>query len=657
MKRKIFRAEWFCLGVFFLLTVGLFADDRTWTDRNGKFQIEGTLLDFDGKNVKLKKKEDGKIISLALDKLSLPDQVYVRKTMETLGGPATTPDEPEKPAPRTGPRTGTRIKTPEEIKKATAAEIDPSAVPLAEVSYTGETPVTLTARARKLNVDGAQTTWTATADPLPVMKLDFQPRALTFTPGEMPFGVFPDTTDFFFSPANPELVLTAIQMHRGLSEYKTQVYLGDTKSGKVVSQLCPVKLTPMGLSPDGTRALFAYDNKEASTFHGQTRLVIVDVRDPKLPCIGMLTPFEMERNDRDRAIEWADWADDEHLLVQSTNGIFLLEAASGKAVWGIEKNTDTPVFSPGKRYMLVNVRGKGYHLLETISGKVIGKIQGPEGLRFFSLRNPVFSPDGTRIAASYSGWVYLWDATTGRTVEPFFIDQTGRCHWVDDKTLLVGGTLVDIGQMLPYWNYSGTDSKDKMFAGRYWNLKNNRGGRSVNVALTPFMMPHESIPKLPQLDEKRRFAVRPGMTVKLTVDSTVPDQREVRAEMVKKLQENGITVNDGASVTLALRAMRADTTKVEYTDSRWPGGRHGNTVGEASFTPYVMTCGYEKDGDVLWEARTQTSPPGTVSNEDVSRLQQVVSESGKPTANWYMNVDLPKRIPHKKAGQSPLGGR
>jgi hypothetical protein len=50
---------------------------RKWTDRSGKFSIDAELLDFKDGTVRLKK-EDGHILVLPVEKLSEPDQEYLR---------------------------------------------------------------------------------------------------------------------------------------------------------------------------------------------------------------------------------------------------------------------------------------------------------------------------------------------------------------------------------------------------------------------------------------------------------------------------------------------------------------------------------------------------------------------------------------------------
>jgi len=51
---------------------------RTWRDASGFFEVEATLLGFDGEKARLKR-TDGQIISVPLEKLSEADQAYLRQ--------------------------------------------------------------------------------------------------------------------------------------------------------------------------------------------------------------------------------------------------------------------------------------------------------------------------------------------------------------------------------------------------------------------------------------------------------------------------------------------------------------------------------------------------------------------------------------------------
>ena len=59
--------------------IGGLADGyRMWNDNSGKYSVMAILLGVDGQNVRLKKKEDGKVISVPIRILSAADVRYIR---------------------------------------------------------------------------------------------------------------------------------------------------------------------------------------------------------------------------------------------------------------------------------------------------------------------------------------------------------------------------------------------------------------------------------------------------------------------------------------------------------------------------------------------------------------------------------------------------
>ena len=52
---------------------------RTWTDTTGKFKVEASFIKLDDGKVELKRKDNGKTLSLAIDKLSKADTELAKK--------------------------------------------------------------------------------------------------------------------------------------------------------------------------------------------------------------------------------------------------------------------------------------------------------------------------------------------------------------------------------------------------------------------------------------------------------------------------------------------------------------------------------------------------------------------------------------------------
>ena len=61
------------------------ASARTWTDSTGKFTVEAEFVDFKDGKVQLKK-EDGKIVTIPVEKLSEADQAFAKSVKEHAAG-------------------------------------------------------------------------------------------------------------------------------------------------------------------------------------------------------------------------------------------------------------------------------------------------------------------------------------------------------------------------------------------------------------------------------------------------------------------------------------------------------------------------------------------------------------------------------------------
>ncbi len=368
--------------LFFGLNFVLQADERTWTDRGGKYQVVATLLDFDGSEVTLKKTEDGKVVKLALDKLSLPDQVYVRKTMESLGGGSaektsdnpfasddsgaapttqktTVPTPPvAQPTARPATRPAARSVRPQAEEEDIEITFDQTEEVFSAEAVQEKFPQTRLAAARSVRADRAKTSWSIGPDPMlqVVSKADFQPLSI-------PSGISDRDTrvkesSIIFARENPDAFLWNQEVETRRRRNGTLAMLIDSTTGDVRSKgVWSAKLRSWGLSPDGTKALFTEDEGN-SGFGTFLRLTIVDVAQAKMSQVRRLFPFaEMERRgaDREAKIKRAAWADNEHVLVQSEDGLLaLLSVSDGKAVWTLKGGSlGTPFqLSPGGKYLL-----------------------------------------------------------------------------------------------------------------------------------------------------------------------------------------------------------------------------------------------------------------------------------------------------------------
>ncbi len=665
---RVFRISVLVMQALVVLgAVAVYAEDvRTWTSSNGDYTVEARLLDFDGKKVKLKKEADGKVVSLDLAKLSIPDRVFVKKMAAELDGPG-------------GGKPATKSANPFEdgVEEAGRNSADKSSADKnragrnsadknrAGRSSAGKNSADTTATsdeppesveinligAREISMLGAETAWSTEPDPAPVGKLSFKPKPIVFPVGKRDARTILRGSEYFFSEQDPNKVLTVIQIRDQSREESSLVCVGDVKTGRSRSVQLPVKLTPYGLSPNGSRALFVQASKGANLSDDLRHLVIADTTAPKLPCVAVYEPFTVEESARrmnmDADIQWAAWADDEHVLVQSKRGnVILFDTTTASAVWTLDGSLIfRPVFSPGRKYLIVTDRRDNVCLLEALSGDVIGVMEFDAANR--GVMKAAFSPDGRKIATVKNASFQIWNLETGEA-SPFFHTGSiafGMPAWADDTYLVVNSTLIHTEQRIPVWKYKGMGNEYCFFGGYYWHNGRNGSGY-VTVPLT---IPHATLPKLANLSDEEKYCVRPGMKIKVRIDSAVPDRDKVKAHIEKIFKENELEWDDGAAITLAVKITAEKRETVSYSTF----GRLGGT--EISYTPYTYSVGFEKDGETLWKDETRTGSP-SVSLDEIAQksLQAVVNEKGKPDSDWYLSRKIPREVPGFKPGVSQV---
>ena len=625
-----------CLVLLFVpISLNAAEQSRVWTDSSGTFTIDAALLNFDGETVKLKKK-DGKILSLAIDKLCEEDRDFLseKSGKSRIENPF---ESAEKQSSGSGSQSKTRAV---DLKKSKVIDIQG-------------------------NVD-----WNCPPDPAPVQKFPEKIKRVLFRMGDLPQGSFPKETDFFFNRNDGKKLLSVYQIDshgRAGSKNMTKIFLADVTTGKSSSINHTMLLTPYGLSPDGTKAMFLQGSWENRFSQGNsTKLHIVKCSSEKIEPLFLMEPFAQMRQSQDfqektADVKWAAWATNEHILVMTSNQwLFLVPLSTGKAIWRIRTGFDQEVvLSPGGKYLLVH-SGREMVLMETVSGEFLGLLDGADGSEFS--QTFAFSPDGKKIAAAGLNSIAIWDATTGAAEESFYIQGTnGRSptDWVSERFLLVGPTLIDTYTKTPVWNYQGHSQSRHFFGGYVWYTVNHfrDGGSLVGVTI-----PHLKISSnTPDKEDDRLFVIRPGMTVSLSLAPSISQDRdEIKKAFEKKMQENGLKLADNAQVSLFLNVSEEKENSVQYQAGRFPMFLpHGGGT-EIKYRPKKYSCQYRQGNETLWETGTTTHPPQSISTDDIknSSLQSIVdNEMNKQHyKQWFLDLNLPARIPKQTGlGTSVLG--
>lgn len=671
-------------------------DSRTWSDSTGRFKVEATFVRMEGDKVVIKK-ADGKFQTIPLDKLSKDDQDYVNglNTENPFAGGTDDPsDNPFVGGNKKDKPSADRQKMDIESRKR-EIERRMKESRLSSSRNSADRPSSRRGADRDFGgfnmpqcdafdgdpkpvdsgnaVEGggsADTIWNCEADAVEQSRLEEKPRNLSFSIGELPSGVWAKEAGLalFSLDGKPKaLYAAAIDMERKEGESKTILFLGDPLSGKTERIQSDQKVKLLGVSPDGGKALFREEAWGFGNDRGKQNFVhVVKIDGTKLEKHSCYYPFaEDSRPDKmhnwDIDIEWGDWIDNNHvMLISHKKRLIVLNVDTGEVIWKIsDAGTDKAVFSAGRKYCLLP-NHRGAILLETMSGKAVGKLDRSNSMMFrFG-----FSPDGKTIAALGNDGVQLWNATTGEMDEPFYIgDGFGNILWPNNRFLLVGGRLIDIRSKSLVWTYSPFGDSNQFVDGYCWFLS---GAGRDDKQLSAVVIPHGKALIASQAPESKRFCVRPGMEVALMIDNSIQTGRnEIIQRMQNVLKENELILKNNAPIIVHLKVRQEDEATIQYvTGSRFgpPSPMFHGKGTEIKYRPCKFSVEFQKDGKTIWSTSKTTASPNNISLDEIQSdsLQNVVNKAmTKANADykdWFMDVKVPKRIPNSEGGGRSMIG-
>ena len=665
--------------ITFILCCPLFLnaeEARTWQDDTGLFSIEASLEQIDGNSVKLKRIDDGRVITLPINRLSAADQRYI------AGLAAQNPFEgggtPRQPAPRRPSGIDTQQPV---LAFPSFADMDVKTFDVFRVREAGGT---------------VPNVWSGVVDPTPPLERPADVTRLAFHHQNLPTNqnrpalqnlpanrnlptssipVMPRRVGFFVDPTgNNAVVVFHIMVDptgREPSQNFTRIFLGCTATGKTMFHDSPHKLQPHGFSADGKRFAFHQEDWALSATGTKTHLHIAEVTSSGWTAAATFEPFaQMKRTDSrlnfDADIFSATWVDGKHLLVQSGNGtLILLDIDTGGAVWRtrIEGRSDIAL-SPGKKYCFLPI-GNSAVLWEILPGRAVGGVDDARLLKFR------FSPNGKRFATCSGQGIILGDVATGAVEAPFFVPgcADGKLViWLDDRYLLHDDNVIDTASKTVVWKYIGLRNNVKLAGGYTWCFfDRSRQG----AYLLPLTIPHAAMMVQDKpVDEEAELALKSGVSVSLVIEDSISDEREeIRKIVEKKITDNGWVLADNApvSITLSMSAEEKSET-AEYGVSRSIGPvplprppirspLDGRGI-EVEFQPERYQIEIKEDNLELWSANRTTTPPQRLPLDVVrdASLQEVVDKAMEEQnyRKWIEGLFIPRTIsrPQKGIGES-----
>jgi WD40 repeat protein len=393
-------------------SAGVVGKSRTWSDKTGKFKIEASFVELKDGKVKLRK-EDGKEVSVDLDKLSEADQEIATLSSQVGNKPVADPDNPFQESEGSGSK----------VASSNEVQGDPD-------------------KAAKITL-AAPASWSLTPDAPtgPGVKIPAKSIVLPTRPSKDAF--FEGPAGMAINSAKGHIWAMIKQGHGKDAAMRVEVV--DAVSGDPVTMFQPAKaFTLMGFSPSGETLCALNDD---DFFKKNERVEVYKLVDKELAPVVSLRPYKGKDNWGVK-VERALLIDDDHLLTMSDGGyVVVWEIPSAKPLWAVQLKDwgAACALSPSGKQVALHDEA-GLFFVEALTGKVLGKLDRP-ATSDHNVRI-AFRPEGQLFAYLAGMQLLVWDLQSGKPIvnEPGMHMQHGHTNTLafgsDGQSLIVDDEYV-----------------------------------------------------------------------------------------------------------------------------------------------------------------------------------------------------------------------
>jgi hypothetical protein len=625
---------------------------RKWKDKSGQFEIEATYSGVIGDNLQLRR-ADGKVIQLALDKLSAEDQAYVKSL-----APAAVNAEP------VNPFEAAAVVVP--AKRAAAAarvtEFD------READYDSMKEL------------GAQ--WVPAKPFVPDPLVRHEPPAGGKAIVLAKEARAAERDDFFESPQGIYLsagggtaAVVFVNSPPG-GERTVRIVRCDVPGGKFTGEIVqPQAGTPADLSPSGELLAFLPEK-----FVPQGEKPMIEIA--RLGEKGLATVRRWNMG------EHADWArrfeklwfigEDKLFAASSWGGnIVLWDIDQAKALWQLKvAGHHLPVMSNSRKQFAAWLDG-GIGVFDAATGETLARFDatGDHGSVL------AFSPDGQKIASVAGRTARVWDIGKGELLHEVWFPKPMSARsldWAGEYLLVDRSYLVDLGKRIVLWQYELPNVRHEavatMAGGVFWVLG---GGGNSPYQLAGLTLPDpDATRKSESLSADGVLAIKPGaeVQIKINVPGATPEEvQQVTKALIAETQASGLKLIADAPITIECSIVDAGKETVNYRRFGFgpidpfgprgpvgpfapfgPIGRRGAAVGEegdeATVNKKLSVLSIKENGQEIWVTSGHFGAPIHVTQKEGQTIQEAVdAQKGNPV-KFFLSVKLPKFVARHEAG-------
>ena len=708
-KRPLLTA----IALMALIGVSIGADQRTWTDTTGKFKVEGKLVRATNVSVTLQQ-ANGRLITIALAKLSPADRTYVKQELEASRKPkdpkgpekpgeedpfkpGETPGKPDTPAGKPGEIPGQegpgqevpggrrpglgkaggmgRPGTPPapgsgspdgELgssepgvggltgKPNDSSKPAPSAVPATEVAANWVTDLT---QAKSIGLGNVPE-----AFPLAVGAAPKMPKPASPDPVAIPAApdFFDKISGLAISLPSGKAVLGRVNQRPASPDVFSRFYVCDLTGDKPAE---PTRITgdyaPLALSDDGNTLLV---RATPDGFGHSEKLEFWSI-DGKFKRLAAFTPYEGP-NKFDSAVQAALFAGPNRLVTANGAGtVAVWDIAKGAPVYqAAGQRSAAPALSPDRK-LLAFATDQDVAICDLEAGRAVALLP----IKSLGQARLAFSPDGKRLAHANGGAMTIFDLTTGQQEKSFeaaFINLNAAAFcWTDDGHVLAGDTVFSAEYGTAIWKYTGSEVS-RLGSEYVYCVLNNRD-RAPGALVPVLMPPARAIKQMEGLSRAPDFVIlKPGSEIKIDTTGVADPlkQSQVRIALIKRAEAAGYQVSDDAKVSLKATTGFAKEQEVSYQPFGMPrfGGPFGRRGGspepqKLKVRPFYANLVIEYEGKTAWRTGSGGSPPHLIMLKEGETTESYLKKLDEPNYALFDQVKMPKKL-NKPVGSAVGAG-
>ncbi|MCA9175505.1 MAG: hypothetical protein KDB14_13565 [Planctomycetales bacterium] len=587
---------------------------RTWKAASGGYSVDATLIEQGNGTVKLRK-EDGLVVTVQLSLLSKEDQDYVaglaKQQNPFAGGvPAALP----------------------------AAAPGPAAMAANQLASPDEVLV--------LPGDGVEVALSTAAPPAP-LDPDPMPPLLSVKPGNIRVA---DTDPYDkvspLSVLDPQTGTVALTIGRNKAgkpeETRGRILIGKLPNGPFQTVLDTDQSLYLLDHHPGTGQTLMVSGVDNIQRGGELQLVEKLGADKPVVRLRRLLPGHDKPGFKPQASKGWLLAKD-IAVVQVNDALYCWNLATNQLLYRTPRNTAStlriPAFSGGRRYLAVP-DSKGFHLIESASGKHLGFVDA----EMVGTPGVAFHPDGKRIAVTASNTWAVYDLAAGQLPQSGVV--SAHLHhtlvgWItNDWFLTESGDVVDPNLGMVVWHYYSGNVGRTLGRGTLTAASTISG-----LKLTTLPMPSDDLNKAYASLSKRKdlWVTQPGTEVKIVISVEDADADALEAALSESVLRAGWKINPDAKLAVIATIGRGKPYELKYREG--PGlGRNGpeHTV---KINPFTANLQIRDANGVLWTRDTENHVPRMLFLRGGETVQEAAKRYERPQPEFFSSMRIPPRIP------------